>query len=139
MEPQNPQIPGSSCRAESGNCMSSRPACIAAVGILALCLYLNTLPAGFTFDDNFAVVRPLSSSVLRQAALHSLRSSLTDFGLSGACLRSPTQDEAPSRAYEGGVLHRSPMETCQTPTSPFLLYSATTFGTSMLSVPDDAC
>ena len=33
---------------------------VAIVGILA---YLNTLPAGFTFDDSFAVVRPCTSSM----------------------------------------------------------------------------
>ena len=37
--------------------MLSRTSCLASAGGLALVLYLNTLQAGFTFDDNFAVAR----------------------------------------------------------------------------------
>lgn len=42
--------------ASSQRVMEPRSIRLAAVGGLALVLYLNTLPAGFTFDDNFAVV-----------------------------------------------------------------------------------
>lgn len=31
------------------------------VGLLSVAVYTNTLIGGFTFDDNFAVVRPADS------------------------------------------------------------------------------
>ena len=37
--------------------LARRQSCLVLLGLTATALYLNTLPAGFTFDDNFAVVR----------------------------------------------------------------------------------
>ena len=37
--------------------LASRARCLILLAVVATALYLNTLPAGFTFDDNFAVVR----------------------------------------------------------------------------------
>ena len=39
--------------------LASRRVCLVLLSLIAMGLYLNTLPAGFTFDDNFAVVRPV--------------------------------------------------------------------------------
>ena len=48
--------------------MASRRGCLIAVGSLALGVYLNTLPAGLTFDDNFAIVRIVRATLL--ASIH---------------------------------------------------------------------
>ena len=39
--------------------LGSRRNCSVLLSVIATVLYLNTLPAGFTFDDNFAVVCPV--------------------------------------------------------------------------------
>jgi hypothetical protein len=43
---------------------SSRLACWT-VGLVAVVVYLVTLPGDFTFDDTFAIVRELAASILR--------------------------------------------------------------------------
>lgn len=41
--------------------------CTAVTFVLAVLVYLNSLPAGFAFDDNFAIVRSTATST---ACLH---------------------------------------------------------------------
>ena len=75
---------------------SDLQACLLLAGV-SIAVYVNTLKSGFTFDDNFAVVRPKGPA--KQSIECALQSTL--FQSRGQCM-----------------CHRFLMETYLTPTSP---------------------